>query len=212
MGKILIILVFTLVSSFSFGQNFEGEISVVKKTLSDTLYYSYSIKNDKVKVDEYDKYKRLQKSYIINTKDSSLFAINYNQKVYTKVAVDKSHTFPKSNRTVINTGVFKYINGYKCYQWRVRDFSTNTEMAYWVPENNFNFFMPMVYLWNSVEEDFGYYLSLPAKVQGMPLLTESRTLLRDDKGSYSVVSIDKKSIQDSEFEIPATFSFFEAVH
>ena len=208
--KFLFVFGFLLSSVFTYAQKFEGTIDLVKRTLTDTVYFSYNIKNSYIRIDEYDKYKRLQKSFILNLEDSSIFALNPHQKLY--MPIERQTAMSNAIApTVINTGNFKYIQGYKCYQWRVRDESSNTEIAYWVAQENFDFFKPMADLWQNIEDNFSYFSLLPiSTITGdMPLLTESRTLLRDEKAIYSVVNIEKSIVSDAMFVIPHTYNMHQ---
>jgi len=210
--KFLIVFCFLISSVFLYAQKFEGTIDLVKRTLTDTVYFSYNIKNSYIRIDEYDKYKRLQKSFILNLEDSSIFALNPHQKLY--MPIERQTAMSNAIApTVINTGNFKYIQGYKCYQWRVRDESSNTEIAYWVAQENFDFFKPMADLWQNIEDNFSYFSLLPlSTITGdMPLLTESRTLLRDEKAIYSVVNIEKSIISDAMFVIPHTYNMHQVL-
>jgi len=208
--KIILLLSF-LIAQFSFAQKFEGTIELVKKTLSDTSYYTYSIKNNFIRIDESDKYKRVQKSYLINVKDSTITALDPNQKIYTYVDVQPLVKINEKDVEIINTGIFKYINGYKCVQWRVRNKSANSEISYWIATENFEFFTPMAGISANIEDSFLFYMSIPnKKMKGeMPMLVESRTLLRVEKATYSVTKISKNPVSLSLFLIPNTYQNFQ---
>ncbi|MFW5850705.1 MAG: DUF4412 domain-containing protein [Bacteroidota bacterium] len=207
------ILILFVTSLCSYAQNFEGTIDIVKKTYGDTIYYSYSIKNSQIRIDEYDKYKQLHKTYLLNLQDSSIFAINHSQKIYMPVKQQEAMNFAQKKPAIINTGNFKYIQGYKCYQWRVRDEETNTEIAYWIAQENFDFFKPMAELWQNIETNFSFFTLLPLNtITGdMPLLTESRTLLRDDKAIYSVINIESATVNNTIFAIPESYNMHEVI-
>lgn len=212
MKNILFTLLFLIFGiSASFSQNFEGRIDVVKRTLSDTLYYSYSIKNNFIRIDEYDNYKRLQSYYIINIKDSTITALNPNQKLYTKVDVQRLQASKQSEYDIINTGIYKYINGYKCYQWRVRNKSQNSEISYWIASDSFDFFTPMAGISAQVDDSFLSFMSLPTNTMKgeMPMLIESRTLLRVDKASYVVTNITRTRIDLALFTIPNFYQNYQ---
>lgn len=208
--RFLLIFGLLISSVFSHAQKFEGTIDMVKRTLSDTIYFSYNIKNSYIRIDEYDKYKLLQKSFILNLQDSSIFALNPHRKLY--MPIERQAAMSNAIApTVVNTGNFKYIQGYKCYQWRVRDEASNTEIAYWIAQENFDFFKPMADLWQSIETNFSFFTLLPlnAITGDMPLLTESRTLLRDEKAIYSVINIEKAIVSDAMFVIPHTYNMHQ---
>ncbi len=206
--KKILIAILLLITSVCFANEFEGKISIVKKTHSDTIYYNYSVKSNKIRIDELDKNNSITQTYIINTQDSSVFVINYNEKAYKKLNTSTEYE-NKSNIEIINTGIFKYINGYKCYQWRVRDVSKNSEIAYWLAEGNFNFFSPIAKFRLLSEDILSYYSSLLASTNAIPLLVEHRTILRDEKATYAVSNIDKSPINDATFLIPKAFKFYK---
>ena len=90
-----LITFFLLLSSItSFAQSqFEGEITYIKTSYSDTLYYVYSIKDSCVRIDEYDKFNRPSRAYIVNLQDESIMVINPNKQLYAKM------------ESFINTGI-----------------------------------------------------------------------------------------------------------
>ena len=46
--------------------------------------------------------------------------------------------------------------GYKCYQWRVKNLEENTEISYWVAEDNFMFFEELEILGKKFENVYTY--------------------------------------------------------
>ena len=204
MRKIYAFIVCFFFTAVAFAQGqFEGEVSYVKTTFSDTLYYVYTIKNDCVRIDEYDKYKRTIRAYIVNLQDKSVMIINPNKRVYTQL-----ESFPVSNKyvqnmEVIHTGNYKYINGYKCSQWRVKNIEENTEITYWIAGNNFNFYTPMSQVAMSLEDHFLFFKALPqSKMQGvMPMMIENKTLLRASKSTFCVTKINSHPVDTSVFNI-----------
>lgn len=182
---------------------FEGEVSYIKTSYSDTLYYVYTIKDNSVRIDEYDKYKRAMRAYIVNLEDRSVMVINPNKQVYTRL-----ETFPVSdaytqNMEVVHTGNYKYIQGYKCSQWRVKNIEENTEITYWVAGENFNFYTPMSQVAMTLEDHFLFFKALPqSKMQGvLPMLIENKTLLRAPKSTFCVTGIKSHPVDNSLFNI-----------
>ena len=104
---------------------------------------------------------------------------------------------------VINTGNYKYINGYKCNQWRVKNEGKNTEITYWVAGDKFNFYTPISQVATPLDDFYLFYNALPtAKLNGsMPMLIEDKTLLRATKSTLSVISIKSHPVDDSVFSV-----------
>ncbi len=202
MRNFCLFLFFSLVSFFSFSQPFEGEISYMKVTHSDTLFYVYTVKNNNVRIDEFDKYRRALRSYVVNTQEKSLYVINPNKNIYTAIEYTSENN-DLAGFEVINTGNYKYINGYKCDQWRVRNIERNTEMSYWIAGDNFKFYSSMSNVAISIDDVFLFFKALPAaKTDGViPFLVENRTLLRSPKSVLSNVEVKPHKIDPSVFSV-----------
>jgi hypothetical protein len=111
----------------------------------------------------------------------------------------------KNNLQVRKTGNHKDINGVTCYQWRVKDLQRNTEIAYWVMEERFDFFESLLQLLNRTEYSFALFKDIPGSQGYFPMLTEERTLLRKDKLRIAVVDISEKNLSKNLFEIPSDY-------
>lgn len=191
---------------FLFSQKFEGQIDLVKHSVSDTAYLKYSIKGDQIRVDEFDKYKRLQRYFIVNVMDRSVLAVNPLKKMYTNIS-PKSITDLKNDKDfqVIKSDNYQMINGYKCFQWRVKNINQNTEISYWIAEDNFSFFSSLIKTWDNSDKAQDFYLLIPDVEGRMPMLMVERTLVRDEKNRIAVTNINKLKIDDSLFVIPKTY-------
>lgn len=203
MKKIYISLLFSFVASAVFSQGkFEGEVNYVKTTFSDTSYYTYIIKDDYVRINESNKYKTLVRSYIVNLQDKSILVINPKTQIYTTIDSKKNNNSTQEMR-VINTGNYKYINGYRCDQWRVKNEKENTEITYWVAGGDFNFYTPISQVAIPLDDFYLFYNALPtAKLKGsMPMLIEDKTLLRATKSTLSIVSIKSQIVDNSVFSV-----------
>lgn len=101
------------------------------------------------------------------------------------------------------------INNYRCYQWRVKNIDRNSEVAYWVLQNNFYFFDNLVKLLNQTDKIYEYFEKIPETQGFFPLLCVERTLLRREKFRISVVDINPQKIDKSNFNIPSDFKLIK---
>ncbi len=203
MKKKYLSLLFSFVANVVFSQGkFEGEVNYVKTTYSDTSYYTYIIKGDYVRINESNKYKTLVRSYIVNLQDKSILVINPKTQIYTTIDSKKNNNSSKEIR-VINTGNYKYINEYRCEQWRVKNEEENTEITYWIAGGNFNFYTPISQIAMPLDDFYLFYNALPtANLKGsMPMLIEDKTLLRATKSTLLVISIKSHPVNDSVFSV-----------
>jgi len=205
---LLIILSFLLFNpnTNSIASDFEGNISFVCETVFDTTYITIMVKGDMIRVDEFNKNYQLQASRIINLPKEMAIAISHQQKLYTNITVSPSNGTISNSLNLKKTGNYKEINGYKCYQWRVKDVQRNTEIAYWVAEERFDFFESLLKFLDRTEYSLKIFNNIPGCDRYFPLLTEERTLLRKDKLRIAVVEINETTLNSKIFEIPEGYN------
>lgn len=191
-------------------QSFEGRFYLERKTLSDTTFLTYSIKSQNIRVDEYDKYRRLTRSLLINLAEKSVIAVNPSKKLYTNITPRPMLEVDETELQVVKSDNWRYINGYKCFQWRVKNKGQNTEISYWVPTDKFTFFDEMIKAWNSSDKNFAFFMQIPELQGYMPMESVERTLLRDEKCRIEVLDVSETKIDDSIFEIPQTYKVLQA--
>ena len=83
--KLFIINILVLLLTLgSWANTFEGKISIRKNTMYDTVFYSYLIKGNKVRVEEFDKNKSLRQVYIVDIYSKQVYAVKPSEKLYTE--------------------------------------------------------------------------------------------------------------------------------
>lgn len=189
-------------------QPFEGKINCVKETLTDTVHYTYYIKNSMVRIDEYDKNDVLINYTLIDLEKQTMRAVNPSRKLYMSIPVHPYES-PADEFRIIKTKNYKMINKYKCYQWRVRNEKNNTEIAYWVAKDDFHFFEKLLRIINRQEKHPKYYLQISDTNGFFPMLSVERSLLREFRTRIMVVDIEKSQLPDSLFSIPGDYKPFE---
>ena len=206
-------LIISIFSSSLYAQSkkFEGEIVFIKETLKDTSYFSYKIKGDKVRVDELDRNMNTKNYMIIDINAPIIYAVNPTRKLYTNMPIHPWNydNAPQSNFQIIKTENYKYLNGYKCNQWRVRNKKEDTEIAYWVASDQFTFFQKFLRLINIADKNSDYYLRIPETEGIFPMLSVEMSILRSRKSKMEVININKKNMETALFEIPGDYKLFQ---
>lgn len=204
---ILVLSVFIHISLFS--QQFEGKIYFQKKSFSDTVYFTYNIKNTNIRIDEYNSLNEINKSIIFDVVNKTIVALNPHKQLYTTITAEKNNK-KNDNCLITKSQNYRIINGYKCYQWRVKNIAKNTEVAYWVAKHEFEYFDELLRLWHSQDNNLDFYLELPNVSGYLPMLSVERTLLRDEKVSMAVINIEKTNIDETIFNIPPDYKSFKS--
>ena len=109
---------------------------------------------------------------------------------------------------VSSTGNNKIIDGYKCFQWRVRNESVNTEVSYWICESDIDVFLKTITTLCYTDEYknfFEYFIQIPSKPGYLPILCEEWTLLREEKSKTKITSITRKEVNSKVFQIPSDY-------
>ena len=185
---------------------FEGTITIIKQTLYDTTLFTFQVKKKLVRIDEKNMRNEVIQSLIIDITTKSITALSPSQKLYTKIY--KNRVTPPSDIKVTKTTNFKMIEGYKCYQWRVRNNTVNSEISLWVCAESFTFFSEVMDLLSKTEdysEYCRYFNLIPDNSGYFPIMVVERTLLREEKTRVMVQSIQRKEINESIFQIPKDY-------
>ncbi len=185
---------------------FEGTINLIKQTLYDTTFYTYIVKRNMVRIDEKNNKNIIIQSLIIDISAKSIIALSPSQKLYTNIY--KNFIYPNNNIKITKTEDFKYINGFKCTLWRVKNIDFNTEVSLWVCPENFTFFSEIMNLLSKTEDYSqlcNYFNLIPDNSGYFPILIIERTLLRDEKFRISVKNIHHHKVSDYLFRIPRDY-------
>jgi len=186
-------------------KSFQGEIKYKSESLSDTAYITYNIKENLVRVDEADSKGKVYQSTIVNIAKGTVTAIDPNKKLYTDIYPKPFSQYASSDFEIVRTGNYKYINGYKCFQWRVRNRSAQSEIAYWVAEEDFTFYDDLLKMLPFVNNSYTFFLNIPKPEGFLPMHVCERTLLRDVKNEFYVLDITEKTVDLHLFEIPKNY-------
>jgi hypothetical protein len=192
-------------------QGFSGSIEFKYYNLKDTNSNVYYVKDKMVKLEQYVKKTTVTEgSFIFDLKTNTIKAVHHKRKVWSD---HKSETPPiiKGVCEVIKGSNSKTVSGYKCKEYIVKNPSENTSITYWIAEGKFNFFAPMMKLWNRKDRQSIYFNQITSLPEGsMPMYSEEKQI-SDGKiiTKLEVTKVNKKTPENSAFEIPATYNKFE---
>ena len=205
MVSFLLSFLLVLSSPINSVDSFEGHIELVYESIYDTSYFTYFVKDENVRIDKFDNNHTLIQSLIINLEKEEIFALSPAKKLYTQLEFSQQQEPDDEDFIILKTNNSKMINEYKCYQWRVQNFERNTEVAYWVSQNNYFFFDELIKLLNQTDKTYEFFEKIPETQGFFPMLAIERTLLRKEKSRIYVLNIDSKTLNESIFKIPSDF-------
>lgn len=190
-------------------KSFEGSINLVQKSHYETSYYTYLIKNNDIRINKFDDNHVLIQALLINIKNEQIFILSPSKKLYTQIDLSNTKDTNNENFIVLKTENSRMINDCKCYQWRVKNKDRNSEVAYWVLQNNFYFFGDLVKLLNQTDKTYEYFEKIPETQGFFPLLSVERTSLRKEKFRICVIDINPQKLNKSNFNIPSDFKLIK---
>ena len=206
----IIVVVISVFVQSSFGNGFEGSITLVKQTFYDTTYYTFTVKDRLVRIDEKNMKFEIMQSLIINLQDKKVTALSPSQKMFTTIQQSNVNENDKKDFSVNKSENFKYIDGQKCYLWRIRNVNLNMEMSYWVFESDYSFFNEVVDILGHTQ-DYSrfclYFDQIPNNQGFFPMLMVEKTLLRDEKMKVSVQCVNRKKVDNHSFSIPSSYKY-----
>ncbi len=211
MKRLLVTVTASLLCCFAIAQGFSGTIEFRYTTQKDTTVNLYSVKNDRIRLDQYNKRdKGVEGSFLFDLSAKEVKFLNPKRKLW---GYQKSET-PQVVRgeCVVTKGTgTKTIAGQKCVDYTVKNTTENTIITYWIADNKFNFFKPLVKLWNRKDKQSIYFGQLKDIGEGaMPLLSEEKNL-SDGRllTRLEVIRITTTPPADAALEVPAGYSKFD---
>lgn len=210
MYKSAIVLFFFMLSLSLFSSDFEGVIQLMRQSHYDTVYYEYHVKGDQVRIDEYDMNRQIRNIFLVHLNDRKVYAINKERKLFKELSA--SDDFVAANQddyTVTKTDNRKTINGYTCYQWRVRNERKKSEIAYWVTQNGFSFYDQLMDVVRNFDNTSLFYRAIHDASGFLPILAVERTLVRFEKERLVVTDIEHRAVDLNVFSIPDDYKRFD---
>jgi hypothetical protein len=192
-------------------QGFNGSIEFKYATQKDTTTNVYLVKDKKVKLDQFSKKgNTVEGSFLFDLANKEIRFLNPKRKLWGK---QKSETPQIINGTCVVTKgtATKTIAGMKCKEYTVKNTEENTVINYWITENKFTFFIPLIKLWNRKDKQSIYFGQIKNLPEGsMPMMSEERQI-SDGKllTKLEVVKITPMVPDDAALDIPAGYNKFD---
>ena len=217
MKKIFLSIALFSFTAAAFAQ-FEGSIEFRMETKKDTTTNIYYVKGHNVKLDQIGKKSgKVEGSFVFDliTKDpttgkvGSIKFVNPARKVW---GDHKSETPPEIKGTceVTKGKSTSMVGGKMCTEYTVKNTEENTQIVYYIANEKFDFFAPLVKLWNRKDKQSIYFNQIKDLPKGsMPMKSVETTL--DTKATMSkleVIKMEKKTIDAATVAVPSDYKKF----
>jgi hypothetical protein len=211
MFKIKVALIGLLAPVAISAQSFNGSIEFKSTTTKDTTINVFSVKDKNVRLDQFGKKTgNIEGSFVFDLGANTIKFVNPKRKVWGE---HKSETPPIINGTCETTKTknTKTIQGVKCTEYIVKNTTENTTISYWIADGKYDFFIPLVKLYNRKDKQNVYFNQLKDLPTGaMPLLSEEKQI-SDGKlvTRMEATKITKGGVDESKLSVPADYKKFE---
>jgi hypothetical protein len=193
-----LVLGVTFLSSLA---QFSGSVEFKSYTPRDTTLNTYWVKDKKIRLDQYDKKDNtIEGSFIFDLDAKTVKFVNPKRKVW---GYQKSEVPPvMKGKCDISNGAAKTINGVKCNEYIVKNTEENTVITYYVASENYDFFIPMMELWNRKDKQSIYFGKIEGLSKGsMPVMSEERQISDNKMISKSeITKVNKSDVAQSKFD------------
>jgi len=186
---------------------FEGIIEFTKKTGSTEVKYKYFIKGDKMRIEDYGTDGTLQGIMLVDVIANKVIGISPERKLW--MDMPNNRVRKSVNIEVQKTGNTKEAAGLKCTEWKVICKDEDRVISYWMANNAFNFFIPMLKTLNRADKLSIYFLKLTGAEGLFPVMGEEKksdgTVITTLKASL----VKRQTLEASLFEIPKGYSKYD---
>ncbi len=188
-------------------QSFEGTISFKKSVGPITANYTYYVKGDKVRIEEIDEDGNVQGIMLVNTSENEVLALSPERKMFIEVPNKRPNR--KTDLSIEETKNTKKILGMECKEWKVISAEDNREISYWLANNNFEFFVPMLKTLNRKDKLAVFFLKLPNQSGAFPMLGVESQEDGTELTKLEVKEVDETTLSNDLFTIPSGYTKFE---
>lgn len=211
MKKLTLLAAGLTMSAMSFAQGFEGSVEFKMETNKDTTTNIYYVKGNNVKLDQIGrKSGKVEGSFVFDLGGKKVQFVNPIRKIWGDHKTETNPVIKGTCESSKGTGT-KTIQGQKCSEYIVKNTTENTQVTFWIAEGKYDFFAPLVKLWNRKDKQSVYFNQIKNLPKGaMPLMSEEKTI-SDNKlvTKLEVSKINKSTIDASKISIPQEFKKFE---
>lgn len=208
--KRLFTLLLTMMSVSFFAQSFSGSIDFKYYTLRDTTSNTYWVKDKKIKLDQYTKRgNNIEGSFVFDLDAKTIKFVNPKRKVW---GDQKSEIPPVlKGKCEVTKGKSKTVNNFKCTEYIVKNTEENTEITYYITTEHYDFFFPMMELWNRKDKQSIYINKIKGLPKGsMPVLSEERSISENKVISkLEMTKVSKGDVDASKIAIPEDYKKFD---
>ena len=172
------------------------------------MNYNYFVKGDNIRIEELNEENKVVGLQLVNTRNKELLAVSPERKLY--LEAKKRRGAAHFDVEVIKTQKKKTILDYECFEIVAINKQQDRKIVYWVTQDNFSFFKPLLDVLNKKEKQSLYFQKIKGMEDCWPIKSTEYVISTGKSiAKLTTISIDNKEPKSSLFEIPDDYSKFE---
>ena len=188
-------------------QSFEGTIEFTKTTGPVVTNYRYFIKGGHVRIEEISTKGNVQGIMLVDTREKSVIALSPDRRLYMDVP---NMRLPKDIKAEMKkTGETKQLAGYSSEKWTVKSPAEDRQITYWVAQDAFDFFVPLLETLNRKDEQAVFFLKMDDTKGVFPMLGVEQKMDGTEVSRLEVTKVVRGEQRPALFEIPQGYTKFE---
>ena len=188
-------------------QSFEGTIEFTKTTGPVVTNYRYFVKGGHVRIEEISSKGIVQGIMLVDTREKSVTALSPDRRLYMDVP---NMRLPKDVKAEMKkTEETKQLVGYACEKWTVKSPVDDRQITYWVAQDAFDFFVPLLETLNRKDEQAVFFLKMEDTKGVFPMLGIEQKLDGSEVSRLEVTKVVRGEQRPALFEIPQGYTKFE---
>ena len=200
-----------LIIGFFFAQNttaFNGKIHFKQTKGSTQMSFNYFVKGENVRIEELNEQGKVVGIQLINTKEKDLLVVSPERKLYLEAKKRRSPV--NFDVEVVKTQKKKTILDYDCFEVVAINKQQDRKIVYWVTQDNFSFFYPLLEVLNKKEKQSLYFRKIKGMEDCWPIRSTEYVISTGKPiAKQTTIAIENKTLDNSLFVIPKDYSKFE---
>ncbi len=208
--KKIIAIIFATITLSSVAQSFEGTVEFNHENSKGTTKNIYYVKDELVRLEQFSKTTgKPEGAFVFDIKNNLIKFISHGRKVWGDYKPENSPLL-KGTPEIVKGGT-KKIAGQVCQEYTVSYKEENLKIVYYIAKGKYDFFNPLVDLWNRKDKQSTVYRALLKELPkgSMALLSIEYGADGKQVSKLEVAKIKSQDLLPEEVAVPEDYKKFQ---
>jgi hypothetical protein len=208
--KKIIATIFTTIALSNMAQSFEGTVEFNNDNAKGSTKNIYYVKDELVRLEQFSKSTgKPEGAFVFDTKNSIIKFISHGRKVWGDYKPENAPVLKGTPEIV--KGSMKKIAGQNCQEYTVTYKEENLKIVYYITKGKFDFFNPVVNLWNRKDKQSTVYRALAKELPkgSMPMSSVEYGADGKQVSKLEITKIKSQDLLPEEVAVPEDYKKFQ---